>query len=67
MSKTPEEIAAERKRSRESLIQPAERVALELQRIADTLESMRLELVEARQASADVRGVGANQRSRAGR
>jgi len=41
---TPEQIAAERALSRESLIQPGERVALELQRIADTLESMRLDV-----------------------
>lgn len=41
---SPEQIAAERRGSRESLIQPGERVALELARIADTLESMRRDI-----------------------
>ena len=45
MRKEPEEIERERRSSRQNLIQPGERIAAELARIADTLESIRRELV----------------------
>lgn len=42
---TPDDVAKARRNARESMIQPGERVAAELARIADVLECIRLELV----------------------